>query len=78
MAIGDGDLEVAKVCKIVNCGWRLASKIEPFRYPIAYVLQSEDGASAVMGSKIVLEETCSLLEGSNRMTSPFSLPDKYQ
>lgn len=39
-------------------------------YPIANVLQSAAGASAVMGSKMVLAERCSEVEGSNRMMFP--------
>jgi hypothetical protein len=39
-------------------------------YPIANVRESEDGAKAVIGSNIVLAETCSDVEGSNRMTFP--------
>lgn len=74
IAIGAGDREVFSVCRMVNCGCNAAKRIEPFRYPMAYVLQSEDGARAVMGSNIVLAETCSLVEGSKRITSPFSLP----
>lgn len=41
---------------------------------MAYVRQSEAGAKAVMGSKMVLVETCSEVEGSKRMTSPFPFP----
>jgi hypothetical protein len=47
------------------------------RYPMAYDLQSEAGASAVMGSNIVLAETCSWVAGSKRITSPFVLPVGY-
>ena len=47
------------------------------RYPIAYVLQSDAGASAVIGSNIVLADTCSWVDGSNRMTSPLALPIGY-
>ena len=42
---------------------------------MAYVLQSDDGASAVIGSKMVRAEICSLDAGSNKITSPLSLPD---
>lgn len=73
--MGDGDRDVFKVWSIVNCGCRAARRIEPLRKPRAYVLQSEDGAKAVIGSLIVRAEICSLLDGSNKMTSPFSLPD---
>lgn len=76
IAIGEGDLVVFRVWSIVNCGCSAANRIEPFLYPIAYVLQSEDGAKAVIGSCIVLEDMCSLEEGSKRITSPFSLPAK--
>lgn len=48
--MGDGPRDVLRVCKIVNVGWREASKMEPLLYPIAYVLQSDEGASAVIGS----------------------------
>jgi hypothetical protein len=41
---------------------------------MAYVRQSEAGAKAVMGSKMVLVDTCSEVEGSKRMTSPFPFP----
>ena len=50
VAIGEGPREVLKVCKMVKVGWRAANKIEPLLYPIAYVLQSDEGARAVMGS----------------------------
>jgi len=30
--MGDGDLEVLKLCKIVNLGWRVAMIREPFWY----------------------------------------------
>lgn len=43
-------------------------------YPMANVLQSGAGASAVTGSNIVLAETCSDVEGSNKMTLPWALP----
>jgi hypothetical protein len=74
------------VCKIVNEGWRVAMSMEPLRYlkaisvednhsfrgthPMAKVLQSAAGANAVMGSKIVLAERCSDVEGSKRMMFP--------
>ena len=41
---------------------------------MAYVLQSAAGARAVIGSNIVLAETCSWVDGSKRMTSPLVLP----
>jgi hypothetical protein len=43
-------------------------------YPIAKVLQSAAGANAVIGSKIVLAEMCSEVEGSKRMTLPWAFP----
>ena len=46
-------------------------------YPMAYDLQSKAGASAVMGSNIVLAETCSWVAGSKRITSPLVLPVGY-
>jgi hypothetical protein len=33
---------------------------------------------AVIGSKMVLAETCSLVDGSKRMTSPLPLPSEFQ
>lgn len=65
-----GDRVVLSVCSIVNEGCRVAINIEPFRYPIANVLQSDAGAIAVIGSKIVRAETCSDVEGSKRMMFP--------
>ena len=38
--------------------------------PMAYVLQSHEGAIAVIGSNMVRADTCSDVEGSNRMTLP--------
>ena len=43
-------------------------------HPMANVLQSEAGANAVMGSKMVLADRCSEVEGSNRMMLPCALP----
>ena len=43
-------------------------------YPIACVWQSVAGAIAVMGSKIVLAEICSEVEGSKTTTVPWALP----
>lgn len=43
-------------------------------HPIAKVLQSAAGARAVMGSKMVLAEMCSEVEGSKRMMLPRALP----
>ena len=68
--IGEGALLVVKVWRIVNEGWRVAMRIEPLRYPIAKVLQSEEGASAVIGSKMVRAEICSEVAGSNKMILP--------
>lgn len=65
-----GDLEVFKVCKIVNDGCSVAMSMEPFKYPMANVLQSDAGASEVIGSKIVRAEMCSDVDGSNKMTLP--------
>lgn len=39
-------------------------------HPMANVLQSAAGASAVMGSKMVLAERCSDVEGSKSMMLP--------
>ena len=92
VAIGDGPREVDKVCRIVNDGVKPARRTDPllylprsvlvvlycvFAYPMAYVLQSDNGAKAVIGSKMVLAETCSLVAGSNNMTSPLMLPGDY-
>lgn len=65
-----GDRFVFNVCIIVKEGCNVAISIEPFRYPIAKVLQSAAGASAVIGSKIVLAEMCSEVDGSNKITLP--------
>ena len=43
-------------------------------HPMANVLQSEAGANAVMGSKMVLADKCSEVEGSNRMMLPCAFP----
>ena len=43
-------------------------------HPMAKVLQSAAGAKAVMGSKMVLAERCSDVEGSNRMMLPWAFP----
>ena len=43
-------------------------------HPMANVLQSEAGANAVMGSKMVLADRCSEVEGSNRMMLPCAFP----
>ena len=45
-----------------------------YTHPMANVLQSDAGASAVIGSKMVLAERCSDVEGSNRMMLPCALP----
>ena len=77
-AIGEGPRDVLRVCKMVNAGFRAASSIDPLLYPMAYVLQSEAGARAVMGSKIVRAEICSELDGSKRMISPLVVPGQCQ
>ena len=41
---------------------------------MAKVLQSEAGASAVTGSKIVLEDVCSAVDGSKMMMLPWEFP----
>ncbi len=46
-------------------------------YPIAKVLQSDAGASAVIGSNIVRAERCSDVEGSNKMILPCALPVSF-
>lgn len=43
-------------------------------YPMANVRESADGASAVMGSKIVLAEILSWVDGSKSMIEPCILP----
>jgi hypothetical protein len=43
-------------------------------YPIAKVRQSDDGARAVIGSKIVRADMCSEVDGSNNITLPWELP----
>jgi hypothetical protein len=43
-------------------------------YPIAKVLQSDEGASAVIGSNMVRAAMCSEVEGSNKIMLPWSLP----
>lgn len=79
---------------MVKEGCVLATSIDPLRYlqhlasdsfwamslthPIAYVLQSLAGASAVMGSKMVRAEICSEVEGSKSMTLPLTLPAHCQ
>jgi hypothetical protein len=73
---GDGARFVLKVCKIVNEGCKVAIKIDPFIYPIANVLQSAAGARAVMGSYMVLAETCSAVDGSKRITLPWAFPKR--
>jgi hypothetical protein len=59
---------------MVKDGCRVAIRMEPLRYPMANVLQSEAGANAVMGSKMVLADRCSEVEGSNRMMLPCAFP----
>jgi hypothetical protein len=43
-------------------------------YPIAKVRQSDEGASAVMGSNIVRADICSDVDGSNKITLPWEFP----
>src|SRR3954466_2213332 len=45
-----------------------------YTHPMAKVLQSAAGAKAVMGSKMVLAERCSDVEGSNKMMLPWAFP----
>jgi hypothetical protein len=45
-------------------------------YPIANVRQSAEGAIAVMGSKMVLADMFSWVDGSNNITEPWRLPAK--
>jgi hypothetical protein len=45
-----------------------------FTYPIANVLQSFEGAIAVMGSNMVRVETCSDVDDSNNVIEPCELP----
>lgn len=73
---GDGARLVLKVCRIVNDGCSVAMSIDPFMYPSANVLQSAAGASAVMGSNMVLADICSDVDGSNKMTFPCELPEE--
>ena len=68
--IRDGALVVVNVCRIVKEGCSVAISMEPLRYPIANVRQSNEGAIEVIGSKMVLAEMCSEVEGSNRMMLP--------
>lgn len=66
----DGARVVVNVCRMVKDGCSVAISIEPLRYPIANALQSEAGAIAVIGSKIVRAEMCSEVDGSKRMMLP--------
>jgi hypothetical protein len=68
--IRDGLLVVVRVCKMVNDGCKVATSMEPFKYPMAKVLQSLEGAIAVIGSKMVRAEICSDVDGSNMMMLP--------
>jgi hypothetical protein len=43
-------------------------------YPMANVRQSAAGARAVIGSKMVLADMCSEVEGSNKMMLPCAFP----
>jgi hypothetical protein len=90
--IREGARDVVSVWRIVNAGWSVAIRMEPLRYldssavdaivsfhcayPIANVRQSAEGAIAVMGSKIVLAEMFSCVDGSNNITEPWRLPAK--
>jgi hypothetical protein len=47
---------------------------QDFTYPIANVLQSFEGAIAVMGSNMVRVETCSDVDDSNNVIEPCELP----
>jgi hypothetical protein len=65
VTIGDGPLEVLRLCRMVNLGCNAAIKSDPLAnlnsvshrlppenhstYPMAYVLQSAAGANAVIG-----------------------------
>lgn len=66
----DGARFVVNVCNIVNEGCKVAISIDPLRYPIANVRQSAEGAIEVIGSKIVLAEMCSEVDGSNKIMLP--------
>lgn len=86
----DGALDVVNVCSIVKAGCNVATSIEPLRYlsmsvrlfrlrqdcthPIANVLQSFEGAIAVMGSNMVRVETCSDVDDSNNVIEPCEFP----
>lgn len=94
VTMGDGPLDVVRLCKMVNRGCKVAISNEPFwylyrcqhvdsalvtvvdaTYPMANVLQSADGASAVTAIwSIVLAEMCSEVVGSKRMIFPCVLP----
>lgn len=56
------------------CLLALLARSECNTHPIANVRQSEAGARAVIGSKMVLAERCSDVEGSKRMMLPCALP----
>jgi hypothetical protein len=63
----DGPIQIAICCQHSS---EFSCCKQGATYPIAKVLQSDTGANAVMGSKIVLAERCSEVEGSNRMMLP--------
>lgn len=89
--IGDGVRVDVNVLSIVNVGCSAAMRSDPLRYlkqvsfedsfaadgtyPIANVKQSAEGAIDVMGSKIVRADMCSLVDGSNKIMLPCSLPN---
>lgn len=53
------------------------SRIDAEAYPIAKVLQSPPGASAVTAIwSMVLAETCSEVAGSNKMMVPWEFPKR--
>ena len=66
----DGAIEVAGVALVMVADGRMFA----YTHPMAKVLQSAAGAKAVIGSKIVLAERCSDVEGSNKMMLPWAFP----
>jgi hypothetical protein len=66
-----GAIEIARGCQYPRPAFGVCIYVT---YPMAKVLQSEAGARAVMGSKIVLAERCSEVEGSKRMMLPWAFP----
>jgi hypothetical protein len=63
----NGAIEIASGCQHPRPAFGVCIRVT---YPMAKVLQSEAGARAVMGSKIVLAERCSEVEGSKRIMLP--------